>query len=324
MKFKSIFLPLLTICFSLLTSCNQPEIISSKNIAIIEKEKGIDKTIEIKDSLSLNKMIGNSQSFILFIQEPSCACSINSRKLLNRIIQEKEIRIYEITDALFYESALSSQLVIGVPELTIINDGKVTKSVSMEKVWEKQIYTSNKPDSHLPILKHLEKYSFLNNPFYEVNDEQLKEKILNKESFLIFFKRNACGDCKRFNDLFLDNWILTESTNQLIYSIDLDMYRDNQELYQEIKDYYGLSVAGNKDFGYQTGVVPSLQKYENGILSEMVVIYNDQMEETEDGKILITDGYYDVFNDSIFESYAEYQDEVTPFYRDKFLDILQK
>ena len=124
--------------------------------------------------------------------------------------------------------------------------------------------------------------------------------------------------------MFLDKWILENKEEITIYELDLDLYRNDLEYYQELKDTFGLSVNGNKDFGYLEGVVPSIQKYENGVLTNMAVIYNDQMELTDDNQYKIVDGYYHEFNGQTFETYDDYRTSVTTFYVEKFLEIIKK
>ena len=321
MKIKSKILSVFTLCLSLLISCND----NSFDKAIIEKEKGIQEVIKIQDASTLNQMLGNKQSFILLTAEESCLCTTNTKRILNKIVKQKEIRIYEISDIEFYKSSLSSKLVIAAPELTIIKNGdeKITSIHAYEK-FEKQINSSNKEESVAPILKYIEKHAYLDSPFYSTTDEALKLKIGNKESFLIYYKRNSCSDCKTFNKMFLDKWILENKEEITIYELDLDLYRNDLEYYQELKDTFGLSVNGNKDFGYLEGVVPSIQKYENGVLTNMAVIYNDQMELTDDNQYKIVDGYYHEFNGQTFETYDDYRTSVTTFYVEKFLEIIKK
>ena len=321
MKIKSKIFSIFTLCLSLLISCND----NSFDKAIIEKEKGIQEVIKIQDAAILNQMLGNKQSFILLTAEESCLCTTNTKRILNKIVKQKEIRIYEISDVEFYKSSLSSKLVIAAPELTIIKNGdeKITSIHAYEK-FEKQINSSNKEESVAPILKYIEKHAYLDSPFYSTTDEALKLKIGNKESFLIYYKRNSCSDCKTFNKMFLDKWILENKEEITIYELDLDLYRNDLEYYQELKDTFGLSVNGNKDFGYLEGVVPSIQKYENGVLTNMAVIYNDQMELTDDNQYKIVDGYYHEFNGQTFETYDDYRTSVTTFYVEKFLEIIKK
>jgi len=321
MKIKSKIFSIFTLCLSLLISCND----NSFDKAIIEKEKGIQEVIKIQDAAILNQMLGNKQSFILLTAEESCLCTTNTKRILNKIVKQKEIRIYEISDVEFYKSSLSSKLVIAAPELTIIKNGdeKITSIHAYEK-FEKQINSSNKEESVAPILKYIEKHAYLDSPFYSTTDEAVKQKIGNKESFLIYYKRNSCSDCKTFNKMFLDKWILENKEEITIYELDLDLYRNDLEYYQELKDTFGLSVNGNKDFGYLEGVVPSIQKYENGVLTNMAVIYNDQMELTDDNQYKIVDGYYHEFNGQTFETYDDYRTSVTTFYVDKFLEIIKK
>lgn len=320
MKFKKLFLLLFPLMISLLPSCSE-----DIDQAIIERKENIKTTVEIKDAKELNKMIANEQSFILFTVNESCLCTINSRKILNKIIERNEIIIYEVRDTIFYDSALSKELVIALPELTIFNKGlKNYNSIHLNDKFEKEINNANKEESVQKFLNHIEKYAFLNSPFFKVTHEELKSKIENKEQFNVYFKRNSCSDCKMFNKLFLDKWTKTNEIPYVIYELDLDLFRDDEQLYQSIKDYYKLSSSENNPFGYLTGVVPTIQSYVNGELFKMNVIYNDQFEQLEDGRLKVVDGYNDQFNNNVYDSYEQYLENTTQYYSEKFLETIKK
>lgn len=304
LKCKLFFISIL--CLSLFTSCN-----NKSNKAIIEREEGIQTTININ---SLKTKLNNSQSFILFIYQNSCSCSKNSRKLLNNIVVKKQIRIYEIEQTVYEKSEYSSKITLkedGYPQFLIFNNGYNKNNfiaINFDKHFGNEIDAPNNEESINTVLDYIEKYAFLDSPFFEETDESIKEKINNKESFYLYFKRNSCSDCKRFNSLFLDKWIINNKENYIIYTIDIDLYKDSDPI--------------KNDYGFER--VPTIQKYQNGSLVDMAVIYNDEFEETEDNKYKVIDGgYYDEFIGQIFANYTDYYESVTDFYITKFLEILK-
>lgn len=308
MKLKSKLITISILCLSLFTSCGK----SKSNKAIIEREQGIQSVIKI-DSSSIKTKLNNNQSFILFIYQETCLCSKKSRTLLNNIVNKKQIKIYEINDKDFEKMDISKSIdnmEYGYPKLTIFNKGyneKTCNSINLNNHFEKEIDSANNEKSVNKVIKYIEKYAFLDSPFFEITDEKIKGKISNKESFYLYFKRNSCSDCKKFNSVFLDIWIINNKEECVIYTIDIDLYENSDSL----KEYYKFNF------------VPTIQKYQSGVLSNMVVIYNDTFEETEDKKIKVIDGYYDEFVGQIFEDYEDYHNRVSEFYINKFLEILK-
>lgn len=291
--------------------------------ALIEKEEGITEIINLT-ATELNTKIGSYHSFILLTYDETCLCSIHFRTLLNRIIQEKEIRIYQITDREFYQTALSQKITISLPELTILRNGDENiRSVHAYKKWEKEIDAPKEDSSMKPILSYLNEYADLDAPLYYVDAEKLRYKIAMKDTFYVYFMRFKCTDCRYFDTHFLHQWLVNDAPNELkIYAFDVDPYRDlDPDTYQALKDEFGLSKNGNSSFGYLEGVVPTLQSYVNGTLSNMAVIFNDVFEE---GTYKIQSGYYEELVGMNFENYESYHKETLPFYQTKFLEILGK
>lgn len=309
LKCKLFFISIL--CLSLFTSCNK----SKSTKAIIEREEGIQTVITI-DSSTFKEKLSNTQSFILFFYQETCLCSKKSRSLLNNIVSKKQIRIYEINQEDFEKNFTKDfvheleEMAYGYPKLTIFNNGydkKTCQTINIDKHFGNEIDAPNNEESINTVLDYIEKYAFLDSPFFEETDKSIKEKINNKKSFYLYFKRNSCPDCKKFNSLFLDKWIINNKENYIIYTIDIDLYKDSDPI--------------KNDYGFER--VPTIQKYQNGSLVDMAVIYNDEFEETEDNKYKVTDGYYDEFIGQIFADYTDYYESVTDFYITKFLEILK-
>ena len=59
-----------------------------------------------------------------------------------------------------------------------------------------------------------------------------------------------------------------------------------------MKDICQLSEDGSKTFGYGKGVVPTLQFYLAGSLSDACVFFNDEVAQKEDGSYYISNSFY--------------------------------
>lgn len=296
---------------------------SSTPKALIEREEGISEIIDLT-ATELNTKIGSYHSFILLTYDETCLCSINFRTLLNRIMKEKEIRIYQITDREFFQTALSQKITISLPELTILRNGDENiRSVHAYKKWEKEINAPKEDGSMKPILSYLNQYADLEAPLYYLDAEKLRYKIANKDTFFVYYMRFKCTDCRYFDTHFLHQWLVNDAPKGLkLYALDVDPYRDlDATSYQALKDEFGLSKKGNAFFGYLEGVVPTLQSYVNGALSDMAVIFNDVFEE---GTYQIQGSYYEDLIGTSYDNYDQYHKETISFYQTKFLEVLEK
>ena len=118
---------------------------------------------------------------------------------------------------------------------------------------------------------------------YYLDKEILDSKISNDEDFTLYVARTSCGDCGRIEKDYIHSWVdknKNVTLNSPLYVFDIQKYRSDMTVYQEIKDTYGLSNAINTDFGYDDGYVPTFQRWEDGEISDMITVLNDSVDET--------------------------------------------
>ena len=316
MKKKNLLVvPLLALSF--LTGCNQKD-----NLIVLERSSSYVKPVELKSYKDLNTMISRSQSFVLATYNNSCLCSLDFySKILNPIIKDYNIKIYRIIETEF-ASVAGLSFTPNTPELMIYNKGELVSHVSAYKKWE------NKADNKDKVIKHLQKYCFLDSPFRYVTKEELESLIKTKKEVLVYFTLNVCPDCLMFDDMFLNSYIKDDNNkDKLIYVFETSPYRLNpdENVWKEVAQEFNLSKESNSKFGYRHGVVPTLQYYKDGILNDVAIIYNDEYEPigTSD-QIKVTTGYYHQFDNVTYSSKEEYRNETFDFYKQKFIDLVSK
>ena len=127
--------------------------------------------------------------------------------------------------------------------------------------------------------------------FY-VDETSLDNKIKEKASLNVYFKRSGCSDCSAMDKHMFIPYYKANQFKDELYIFDLLPYMSDPKAYQEIEDKYGLSVKNNPSLGYDNGYVPTLQHIENQQIKDMIVIYNDKVEK-KDNNFVITRSYFD-------------------------------
>jgi len=168
--------------------------------------------------------------------------------------------------------------------------------------------------------------------FY-LSREQLRSKIDNNESFIIYYSNSKCSDCSYMYENYLKKFLYDNPNTKKIYVIEtyeegirLSDGVTNIEQWNEFKKEYGLSEEGNSTFGYDVGYVPTLQYYSNGEIKDMLVYFNDIYETISDNgdgtfSIKIIDSYYSdnpYLNKTLINT--DYKSLLTSFYNEK-LDL---
>lgn len=137
---------------------------------------------------------------------------------------------------------------------------------------------------------------------YFVDDSYLKENLAKKDESIVLFMRSKCDDCSYVLPRLIIPYINRVSISKNLWLFDMQndyeisqneaASKTEKEHYQNIKDYYGLSLAGNSVYGYNKGVVPTIQYYEDGVLKDASVFFNDSIDQKEDGSYYVSDSFY--------------------------------
>lgn len=281
------------------------------------------KSYQVIDKPLLDEKIIAKDNFILYIYNPSCGSCIDFKPELEHVIKTNFLIIYAITES---DLPVNNDIVPydTTPTIALFKKGKVSKKIDSRD--NRSIFANS-----INLLEFINKYTTHSMPSaqIELSIKQLDEMISSKKSFIVYFKRVTCSDCITFNTKYLDEYDKI-NYSKYYYSIDLDPFRSDMEHYNQLKDRYGLSVAGNEAFGYLTGVVPTFQYYSSGILTSAAVVYNDGFENTKDAEDRIiakkvTSSYYSdaPYIGQTYHATADlsasdvYKNETLPFFKGK-------
>ena len=302
MKKTLLFLaiPLLLLSVS---SCKKNE---SSGKVFLEYGKVYVSEPELVDQIdydTLSSWISHKNTFVLAVSNEGCSCwegfqpilaSFNYKYNLDiKQIPVKELNVEGRDKFGLYTVAVDS------PFLAFFSNGSLVRQA---------MYGGNKEHSKVftdRSGKELEKFFFENAylpKMYYVEEETLGTYIVEGKDFSLYIARSGCGDCQTVNETMLRDWNKTTvSVENPLYILDIQKYHPGSEprkldteteeefearhaawerkneIYQGVKDQYGLSEKNNADFGYSTGMVPTFQHRVGSQITDMTVLLNDSL-----------------------------------------------
>lgn len=272
----------------------------------------------------LNEKINNKDSFVLFAYLEGCYGCQLFKPILENAIRERNLIVYAINARDIEKGHEIRDVIEYTPSIFIYKEGTMT--FMSDPVKNEEYFSSN-----AGFLKLLDTYTDMPTLYY-ISKSQLDEKIANGESFIIYYSRSSCSDCSYLNRNYLKTYLNENDKTKKFYIIETDAegirYTNDEydaELWQSFKDSYGLSNANNS-LGHGVGYVPTLQYYEDGVVKEMMVYFNDcEYIQNGDGSysVVINNSYYSdnpYLNQTL--SASEYKDLLSPFYNQKLKSFL--
>lgn len=303
----SILMLLMVIPFS---ACNK-----SNEKPIIDGRYGIEDTIlltrdEFKNKLthkddSGEKIIGDD--FILYVYTEGCtACANFDRNVLKPFIKEYDAIVYKI-EYEDYKGLISTPSKYGMnPKIVLINDGKLYTQVTPNQ----DVEVFSKMDS----LANYIKENTILSKLHDITYDQFKTKIENKESFIVYYGWDRCGDCSYLKNNHLNEMIVENKKDTVWYYLEVSEYRqyktsegngENEHIWNEFIETTGININNNR------GVVPTICYYENGVFKDYVIYFNDILEiDGATSKLKIVETNNKNADDLIgleFDSYFDYQ-----------------
>ena len=228
-----------------------------------------------------------------------CLCWATFKDVLVNYMNYNNRLIY-IYNAQNQDDSLSNlkieKLEQSTPYLYIFNGEKKLASFSYNNAKDKGIFEDRKGET---LKQRVNKY--VDKPLmYYINPEAIEsEANKNKDGYVVMFIRRGCGDCKYVLPNVIIPYINSHKLETAIRIVDLqDLYdMQNQPTtngmpYDGMKDRCQLTEDSNETYGYGKGVVPTIQYYSQGLLSDVSVYFNDEIAEKEDGSYYISNSYY--------------------------------
>ena len=301
MKKKLLVLSLLPIAFSSLIGCSTKKGVLTFGTYIIQTINSLDV---LSNEELLNKTNDN-ETFLLAVYQgeysEDCLCWTTFQNIIASYMNKYNERVYvynaqekdEIVSHLKIDKYEES-----APSLYVFNGNKQLAKFSEKNSKDKSIFNDTTCQAMYQRI-----HKVVNKPkIYYVDDAFLKENLNKTPKAVVSFIRKGCGDCSYVLPNVIIPYIKQNNVKSNLWLFDMQNAYDisksetateeEKGQYQALKDHYGLSVSSNTTFGYQEGVVPTTHYYENGVLKDASVYFNDSVSTKEDGSYYISDSYY--------------------------------
>ena len=302
MKKKCLFLLLVPFAFSSLVSC------SSKQKECLTFGTYVYQTVQTLKPLSNVELVEKTNGNEIFLlaayqgqYSETCSCWTTYQNIIASYMNKYSERVYvynaQEQDATT-EHLKITKVEASTPYLYIFKGSRQIAKFSKSKSKDEAIFTDETGETMAERV-----HKVVSKPkMYYVDDAYLKENLSKTSKAIVSFIRNKCDDCKYVIPNVIIPYIKDKVFYTNIWLFDMqDVYElsnsstassEEKEQYQNIKNAYGLSASSNETFGYQQGVVPTTQFYEDGILKDASVFFNDTIEQKEDGTYYVKESYY--------------------------------
>lgn len=243
----------------------------------LEYEYGISDVLYSTVS-EVKEKINNKDDFLLYIGSVTCtACISFHEDVLIPYILKNNSKIYRVESSNSLKEFVSYQY---TPTLVVYIDGKEVKKADP--------FDASKPTGSVEYFTNFVTSYFTLKPIMMqgIVADDLRNKISQKESFLVLYSSSSCSDCKIIKEVGLKERLdQFDGKVKNFYVVEVDGYRVDGEKdengnnigWQKFKDEFKLSDKDGNLFGYGNGVVPTLQFYNKGVLEASSVYRNDKI-----------------------------------------------
>ena len=279
-KLVKFLVPFLCLNSGLLSSCG--------NDGRVQLSFGDMHVVDVDDTTTIeiiNEKVANKESFLLTVADETCYCWETFRPIIKSYVSDKHVPCGLVTYKYFKDLAFNYgiTLVKGTTTFVIFEDGKVKVQVQSSAT---NTTLQNKDDFYkfMDGTVKLPKAYFIS---------ELDYNTVTENGAIIYFERSGCGDCNDLNPMVIAKYVKNHPNMNNIYVLDCQSWKDNlnDADYQAAKDYYGLSIAENPNYGYDSGVFPFLSFVKKGNYVCGAVGFNDTIEKVN-GKYKVTNSYY--------------------------------
>lgn len=294
-KTPLIFLPLLMCTTFLLPGCNYKD-----TRAKITYGSLVANEATYINYGALKTKINNQENMLVVLYQEgiSCGCWTMFSQVINEYVRTYHTKIYKISAFEFGSNdnfGLTIITDVAIPSISLFKNGKLANEF-IKKNNNKSMFEDIRS-----LRSALEKIT--KDPSYMYVDQAYLDNKLfvEKERAIVLYERATCGDCSYVLPNILKPYVDKHDFDDYIYFIDLDVNgircdeenncSSSLETYINFKNQHGMSEAGNSTFGYATGVVPTMQIWENGEIKDMTVTFNDTIVKEND-QFVIKETYY--------------------------------
>ena len=305
MKKRSLILLPLLACPMILSSCS----LKGEKVKLTYGNyitQDIASLTELSTDDLYNKLYNENEVMILAtygdIYSEDCLCWTTFQNVIVNFINKfhKQVYLYSTNN---YEDGIKDLKLNNVdasePGLHIYRGKKKVVQFYYNKIQDKQIFEDTTAEyMNSKVSEFIEKPSI-----YYVDKEYLDNKISTQnENFSVLFMRSGCNDCKYVIPNVIIPYINKNNVEKemLLFNIQsyydlakkIDATEEEKAQYQALKDSYYLSESAGEKFGYEQGVVPTVQYYESGVLKDASVFFNDSIAQKDDGSFYVSKSFY--------------------------------
>ena len=297
MKKKSLLIiPILFASFSM-TSCQKEKMNLTFGTYIAQT---LFTLKELNSNELEDKLFNQKENLLLAVYQDEysqdCLCWDTFENVIVNFINQYHEQVY-IFNAYNQSKALESLNIKtykeSTPMLYVFNGEKTVASFSYNNNRDKAIFSDLTGEAMFTRLQ-----DYVNKPkMYFVDDDYLEGNLSNG---VVLFMRDACGDCKYVIPNTLIPYINTHVIHNEIWLFNLQPYYElqanNPEMsnrpYDYYKNKYKLTETASAEYGYSTGVVPTFHYYQEKILKDASVYFNDEIDQKTDGSYYIKNSFY--------------------------------
>ena len=299
-------LPLVFIGASLLTGCSLKEKVRiTYGTYIDEGPRALTSFSKLEEKMSENGY-HKGENFLLatYLEGGTCSCWKNFEKVLQNYVNTENVLVYKISNSLFNSGNASKLQEWGLTSLAgedktsfaIIKNGEVKKEFIGD--------TSDFFKRNDTFIEKLDEYILKPNIYY-VDQNILDDAIANDDKVLVQYHWEFCPDCQYLLPKVMYPYANKHNFELELYIIDIgrltgwdpdleepfsNFSTSNPDYVDFLRDH-GMSEIGNDTFGYDRGFVPTTQYWEDGVLVDASVYFNDALTK-EAGVWRVTRSFY--------------------------------
>lgn len=301
MKKRYLVLFTLPLLFSSLTGC-------SKKKERLTYGTFVSQTIftlkEIDTATLYAKSHDENEVFLLATYQggysEDCGCWNTFENVIAKYMNNHHERVY-VYNTMNIDDSVSNLKITkyedSTPGLYIFNGEKQLAKFAYNNSKDKNIFSDLTTNTMYKSV-----HNYIEGPLiFDVDEAFLNEKLSVAGEAVIVFAREKCGDCQYVLPNVLIPYIKERQLAKNVWLFDMQKQyelsksetasEEEKGQYQALKDRYGLSESGNATFGYQNGVVPTIQYYQKGVLKDAAVYFNDVIEQKGED-FYISDSFY--------------------------------